>query len=73
MFTLNYIISLIETKNGSYYMKICLMTDAILYLYHNEEERARMGEYGHNRVIKKYNWNFLVSDYLTVFQDVIRE
>jgi len=49
------------------------LIDAIVYLYENEEERKRMGEYGYNRVINKYNWEFLVNEYIRVFEDVIEE
>jgi len=49
------------------------LINAIVYLYENEEERKRMGEYGHNRVINKYNWKLLVNEYIRVFEDVIKE
>lgn len=49
------------------------LIDAIVYLYENEEERKRMGEYGYNRVINKYNWEFLVNDYIRMFEKVIKE
>jgi len=49
------------------------LIDAIVYLYENEEERKRMGEYGYNRVINKYNWKFLVDEYIRVFENVINE
>ena len=49
------------------------LIDAIVYLYENEEERKRMGEYGHNRVINNYNWNLLVNEYIRVFENVIKE
>jgi phosphatidylinositol alpha-1,6-mannosyltransferase len=49
------------------------LIDAILYLYQNEEERARMGEYGHNKVINRHNWNLLANEYIRVFEDLIKE
>ena len=49
------------------------LIDAILYLYQNEGARARMGEYGHKRVIEKYNWNLLVNEYINIFEDIINE
>lgn len=49
------------------------LVNAIVYLYENEEERKRMGEYGHNRVINKYNWNLLVNEYIRIFENVIKE
>jgi len=49
------------------------LINAIVYLYENEEERKRMGEYGHNRVINKYNWKLLVNEYIRVFENVIKE
>ena len=49
------------------------LIDAIVYLYENEEERKKMGEYGHNRVINKYNWEFLADEYIRVFENVIKE
>ncbi len=48
------------------------LVNAIVYLFENEEERKRMGEYGHNRVINKYNWKFLVNDFIRVFENVIK-
>lgn len=49
------------------------LINSIVYLYENEEERKRMGEYGHNRVISKYNWEFLVNEYIRVFENIIKE
>lgn len=49
------------------------LTEAILYLYQNKEERARMGEYGHNKVINHHNWNILANEYIRVFEDLIKE
>ncbi|MFX1328525.1 MAG: glycosyltransferase family 4 protein [Promethearchaeota archaeon] len=46
---------------------------AIVYLYENEEERKRMGEYGHKRVIDKYDWNVVVNNYIKVFKNLIKE
>ena len=49
------------------------LINAIIYLYENEEERKSMGEYGHNRVINKYNWDFLVNEYIRIFENVIKK
>ncbi|MBA7524102.1 D-inositol-3-phosphate glycosyltransferase [subsurface metagenome] len=49
------------------------LINAIVYLYENEEERKRMGEYGYNRVINKYNWEFLANEYIKVFENIIKE
>jgi phosphatidylinositol alpha-1,6-mannosyltransferase len=43
---------------------------AILYLYKNENDRLRMGEYGYNRVINNYNWELLVAEYIKIFDNI---
>ncbi len=47
------------------------LVNAILYLYQNEEERKRMGEYGYYRVINNYNWESLINKYLKLFKNII--
>ena len=49
------------------------LINAIIYLYENEEERKSMGEYGHNRVINKYNWDYLVNEYIRIFENLIKK
>ena len=47
------------------------LIDAIIYLYENEEERKRMGEYGYNRVLNNYNWELLIDKYIQLFKEII--
>jgi len=49
------------------------LVKAIIYLYENEEERKKMGEYGYRRVINKYNWNILIDKYIKLFQETIKQ
>lgn len=62
-----------HNKSGLLINNLNELVKAILYLYDNEEERKRMGEYGHNRVINKYNWKLLVNEYIKVFEDIRKE
>ncbi|MFX1363422.1 MAG: glycosyltransferase family 4 protein [Promethearchaeota archaeon] len=48
------------------------LVDAIVYLYENEEERKRMGEYGYNRVINRYNWKLITNEYIKLFKATIK-
>lgn len=47
------------------------LKDKILYLYKNKEIRERMGAYGHKRVVKKYNWNYIIDEYINYFKEII--
>ena len=47
------------------------LVDKILFLYFNEDKRRLMGIKGHERVIKKFNWNLNVNDYINLFEDLI--
>lgn len=49
------------------------LIEKILMLYHHPEKRTEMGENGYNRVIKDYNWNKIVKEYIEVFKDVIKQ
>ncbi len=47
------------------------LINAIIYLFENEEERKRMGEYGYNRVLNNYNWELLIDKYIQLFKEII--
>ncbi len=48
------------------------LLEKILILYHHPEKRKEMGEIGHNRVIKDYNWNKIINDYIEVFKNLVK-
>lgn len=48
------------------------LVEKIMMLYNQPEKRKEMGENGYNRVIKDYNWNKIVNDYIEVFEDVVK-
>ncbi|MFX0032328.1 MAG: glycosyltransferase family 4 protein [Candidatus Hodarchaeota archaeon] len=43
----------------------------IMLFYNNPQKRIDMGEYGYNRVIKKFVWNKIIQDYLQLFKELI--
>ncbi len=47
------------------------LVDKILFYYFNEDKRISMGIKGHERVIKNFNWNLIVNDYVKLFEDLI--
>ncbi len=47
------------------------LVDKILFFYFNEDKRRSMGIKGHDRVIKSFNWNLIVNDYINLFEDLI--
>lgn len=49
------------------------LIEKILYLYNNEDIRKEMGEIGHKRVLKSFNWNGIIDDYINVFEEVIKQ
>jgi len=48
------------------------LKEKILYLYYNEDIRKKMGKYGYIRVINSYNWDHIINDYISYFEDVIQ-
>ncbi|MEJ2249426.1 MAG: glycosyltransferase family 4 protein [Candidatus Lokiarchaeota archaeon] len=48
------------------------LTKYILFLYNNKEICEDMGEFGNKRVLKEYNWNILVEDYIKTFKEILR-
>ena len=49
------------------------LVDKILYLLNNDDLRKNMGNLGHNRVIKNFNWEQLYFDYLTILKNLLKE
>ncbi|MFW9827317.1 MAG: glycosyltransferase family 4 protein [Candidatus Thorarchaeota archaeon] len=47
------------------------LTEKILILYRNVDLRKKMGEIGHNRVLKSYCWREIINEYIKVFEEVI--
>ena len=47
------------------------LVDKILFFYFNEDKRRLMGIKGHERVIKNFNWDLIVKDYINLFEDLI--
>jgi glycosyltransferase involved in cell wall biosynthesis len=47
------------------------LVEKILFLYKNREIRKKMGYYAHERVIKYYNWEFLIKDYVKLFKKLL--
>ncbi|MFX1502416.1 MAG: glycosyltransferase family 4 protein [Promethearchaeota archaeon] len=47
------------------------LINAIVYLYKNVDERRKMGEYGHKKVIKNHNWEILINEYIKLFKEII--
>ncbi|MFX1363416.1 MAG: glycosyltransferase family 4 protein [Promethearchaeota archaeon] len=48
------------------------LVEKILYLYYNEKKRKIMGKKGHERVIKEFNWNFIIDDYIKLFENLLK-
>ncbi|MFX1274375.1 MAG: glycosyltransferase family 4 protein [Promethearchaeota archaeon] len=44
------------------------LIERILYLYKNPEECINLGLNGYNRVIKEYNWDTIINDYINIFE-----
>lgn len=47
------------------------LVEKILFFYFNEDKRRLMGKKGHERVIKNFNWNLIVDDYVKLFEDLV--
>jgi len=43
----------------------------IMLIYKNKEMRRKMGQNGYNRVLKDFNWDNILKDYITVFRNVL--
>lgn len=48
------------------------LTEKILMLYENKDKKNKMGEHGHNRVIKEFNWDKICGDYIKLFESVLK-
>ncbi len=47
------------------------LVDKIIYLYNNEKEREKIGEYGYKRVLSDFNWEYLINNYISIFESVL--
>ncbi|MHA2260539.1 MAG: glycosyltransferase family 4 protein [Promethearchaeota archaeon] len=47
------------------------LVEKIIYFYENREKRAEMGDYSFNRVIKSYNWDLIINQYIELFKILI--
>ena len=47
------------------------LVEKIIFLYENKELRNKMGEIGNNRIIKEFDWNKIVDDYINTFKRVL--
>ncbi|MHA1250810.1 MAG: glycosyltransferase family 4 protein, partial [Candidatus Helarchaeota archaeon] len=45
------------------------LIEKILILLDNEELRSKLGENGQKRVIKNFQWDFLINDYVNLFKE----
>ncbi len=47
------------------------LVDKISYLYNNREKARELGFKGYQRIIKKFNWNVIVEDYIKAFNKLL--
>jgi glycosyltransferase involved in cell wall biosynthesis len=47
------------------------LVDKILFFHFNRDKIISMGIKGHERVIKKFNWNLIIDDYINLFARLI--
>lgn len=47
------------------------LIEKIMFLYENKEARQKMGEEGYKRVIKEYNWDKIVEDYINNLKQIL--
>ncbi len=47
------------------------VVEKILYLHDNTEERRKIGENGHNRVISDFIWDKIIPKYIILLEDIV--
>lgn len=47
------------------------LTEKILFLYENKSKRELMGRHGYERVIKNFNWDILINEYIQIFKSLL--
>ncbi|MFX0106325.1 MAG: glycosyltransferase family 4 protein [Candidatus Hodarchaeota archaeon] len=49
------------------------LIEKILYFYENPEKRKKIGNQGYERVINEFNWNKIIFEYISHFQNLLKE
>lgn len=47
------------------------LVEKILFLYKNEDVRKKMGVFSYERIIKEFNWEIIINDYIKVFNNLL--
>jgi phosphatidylinositol alpha-1,6-mannosyltransferase len=48
------------------------LVEKILFFYNNRELQIKMGSKGYNRVLKEFNWTYIIDQYIEIFEKVLR-